>query len=282
MSVGNVLFNRKATLAIGKKIKGSKGPVEPIDAREFRTRLKFKIVKDETGDANKSTISIFNISEDSKTFLEQDDLVVFFNAGYGDNVSNVFFGDLIRFNEKRNGPDILTTLEIGDGEVALRESNVQIGLGPGATNHQVIDIAVKAFNVSKSFTTDIPLIKYQNGFSYSGSAKKLMIEQMKAVKLTWSIQSGEMQILQKLQTDEQTAIEISPKTGLIGMPTKTKDGVEFISLLNAGLRPGRSVVLNSKRFLDGSGANVKLQKTTFEGDTHEGKWQVKCEGLIIK
>jgi len=274
----NILFIRKAELIIGPKI--SESAVEPVDARVFKTRLNFSIEKDETGNANKCKISIYNISEDSKTFLEKDDLVVFLNAGFGDGVSNIFFGDLQRFSEKRNGPDIITTIECGESEKILREAHIQISLGPGATNRQVVDAAIKKLNLSKGFQVEIPIVKYQNGFSFSGPVKKLMNEQMGAVKLNWSIQSGEMQILGEKETDEQIAIEITPNTGLIGMPTKTKDGVEFTSLLNPGLRPGRAVRLESKRFLDGSGANVKLTKTVFKGDTHEGQWLVKCEGII--
>lgn len=161
----DILFNRKVELIIGPKSPNTNAPVESINARQFNTRVKFKIVNDETGDSNKSTISIFNISEESKTFLEQDDLVVFLNAGYPDSIGNIFFGDLIRFTEKRNGPDIITTLEVGDTETVIKETNIQLGLGAGATNRQVIDAAIKKLNVSKGFQTTIPLIKYQNGFS---------------------------------------------------------------------------------------------------------------------
>ena len=157
----------------------------------------------------------------------------------------------------------------------IAESNVR------ATNRQVINAAAAALNISNGFQAEIPLITYQNGFSFSGPVKKLMNEQMKLVNLNWSIQNGAFQITEKTKTDEQLAIELGQRSGLIGTPTKTKDGVEFISLLNPELTPGRAVKLNSSRFLDGSGANIKVGKSFFAGDTHEGPWQVKCEGDII-
>ena len=87
------------------------------------------------------------------------------------------------------------------------------------------------------------------------------------------------------------------KTGLLGFPTKTENGVEFVSLLNNKIRPGRAVKLESKQFqglrgqdqntnqvasqaLEGSGAIVKVKKATFEGDTHEGSWKVTVEATI--
>lgn len=276
----NVLFIRKAELIIGPKVPFTNGPVEPVDAISIKTRLKFNVVQDESGNANKAKISIYNLSEDTKTFLEKKDLVVFLNAGYESNLSSLFFGDLQRFDEKRSGPDITTTIECGDGEKSLTEANIQLGFGPGATNKQVIDAAIKKLNMPKGFMADIPVIKYHSAFSYAGSVKNLMNNQMALVDLDWSIQNGEFQVLGKAQTGGQIAVELSPETGLIGTPTKTKDGVEFISLLNPEIRPGRAVVLNSKRFLDGSGATVKVIKTTFDGDTHDGQWQVKCEALI--
>ena len=217
----NILFIRKAELIIGPKVSGTNAAIEPVDARSFNTRLNFEIIKDESGNANKSKISIYNISEESKTFLEQDNLVIFLNAGFGVGISNIFFGDLQRFTEKRNGPDIITTIECGESENILRDAHIQIGLGPGATNRQIIDMAIDKLSLSKGFQVEIPLIKYQNGFSFSGTVKKLMNEQMKLVNLNWSIQAGEMQILGENETDEQVAIELSASSGLIGMPTKT-------------------------------------------------------------
>lgn len=280
MTSRNLLYLRKGELIVGQKVADTNAAIEPQNALQIKTRLNFTVEKDESGNANKAKINIYNLSEDTKTFLERDNLVVFLNAGYAGGISNLFFGDLQRFDEKRNGPDIITTLECGDAENILREANIQIGLGKNATNIQVINQAIAKLKLSKGFQATIPEIKFANGYSFSGQVKTLLNEMMEMVNLKWSIQNGELQILGETQSDFQTAVLLNQNSGLIGTPTKSKDGVEFISLLNPEIRPGRAVVLESKRFLNGSGATVKVNKTVFTGDTHEGAWQVKCEGVI--
>lgn len=278
----SLLFLRKVELIVGQKVAFTNGPVEPVDAIQFNTRVKFKVELDDSGNANKATITVYNLSEESKAFLEKENGIVFLNVGYQDSVSNLFFGDIQNVEEKRTGPDILTTLECGDAEKILREANIQIGLGPGATNRQVIDAAIAKLKIAKGYQTEIPEKTYQSGFSYSGPVKALLDEQFKSVDLSWSIQGGELQVTEKDKSDQQIAVEISKDSGLIGSVTKTKDGAKFKSLINTDLRPGRAVVINSKRFLDGSGVNGKITKTVFDGDSNDGAYFVEVEASIIK
>lgn len=285
MSNSDVLFLRKAELVIGQKVTATNGPVEPVLARVFRTRLNFNIVFDGSSNANKASIKIYNLSQDSRTFLEQKNIIAFLNVGYeSGELSNLFFGDVDDKNgvhTERSGPDIITTLEVGDAEKALRFALVKVGLAPGATNRQIIQEAIKQLNVSISQIETIPLRKFQNGFSYLGPAKDLLDNELKKVNLTWSIQNGELLIIGPNKTDQQSAVLISPKTGLISYPTKTQDKIIFKSLLIPSIRPGRAVRLESKIFKDGSGANIKVDKATFNGDTHQGAWHVDVEGTII-
>lgn len=278
----DVLFIRKAELIVGKKVDGTNAPLEPVDARKFLTRLVFVVEQDESSNSNKAKIQVYNLSEDSRTFLEQDNLVVFLNAGYESGVSNLFFGDLQRFEETRVGPDIITTLECADAQNILRAANIQIGLGPGATNRQVLSMAAKKLNVAIAQIEQIPLISYTQGFSFSGQVKEVLNQITKTVGFTWSIQNGELIILSKEGTDKQEAVVFSPETGPISYPSKDKETVKFENLLNPKVRPGRAGILQSKRFKDPAGAKLKVNKATFEGDTSgQGPWKVKVEGTLI-
>lgn len=285
MAINNILYLREAEVVVGKKVTATNGPVEPVEARVFKTRISFEVEQDGSGNANKAKIRIYNLSESSRIFLEQKDMVVFLNVGYeSSGLTNLFFGDIDDKNGihvERSGPDIITTIEAGDAEKILREANIQIGLAQGATNLQIINAAAAKLKVSASYKTNIKSITYQNGFSFSGQVKKLLNEMGKQAGFEWSIQNGELLILSSKETDKQEAVFISAKTGLIGYPTKTQDKVIFNALLNPKIRPGRAVRLESKIFLEDIGANVKVEKTSFSGDTHEGPWQVKVEGAIV-
>lgn len=284
MAVENLLFLRKAELIVGTKVTGSNSDIEPEDARVFRTRINFDVEKDEGSTANKAKINIYNLSGESRAFLEQKNLVVFLRVGYetGD-LTTLFFGDVDEENgihNKRSGPDIITSIEAGDGEAALRDSNIQVGLSSGATNLQLIDLAAKKLFVSTAYISPIKSYTFQKGFSYSGSAKGLLDQMAKLSGFQWSIQNGELLILIPSENDQQQAVFLSKETGLIGFPVKTQDKLEFTSLLNPFITPGRAVIVESSIFKNGESATAKVSKAKYKGDTHEGTWEVFAEGQI--
>ena len=288
------LYLREAELIVGPKVTFTNAPVEPVDARNFKKRIAFNVVKTSESAPNKAKITIYNISQESRNFLEDDDLVVFLKAGYKDGVGTIFFGDVVRMESQRNGPDILTMLECGDSEKILLTAHIDIGLGAGATNIQALNLAAAKLNLTLGPIQGVKTINYLNGFTFSGLAKDLLDQIAKQTGTEFNVQDGEIRILPPDATDTQTAVLITPETGLVGFPTKTKDGVTFKSLLNPNLKPGRAVKLESKQFqgefgaksdkkasqsLSDSGAIIKVRKVVFDGDTEEGSWFSTVEGV---
>lgn len=295
-SNGDLLFIRKAEVIIGPRVSFSNGPVEPPDARKFGAyvdydgtlksgiRIKFEIEKDDSSNANKAKISLYNISVESRAFLEKKNLVIFLNVGYADFMRNVFFGDVKRIEEKRDSADIVTILECGDAETTLRESYIQVGLNAGCTNIQIIDQVVKQLNLPVSYKTEIKSIKYNQGFSYSGLSSKLLDQLTKHAGIKWTVQDGEI-IFSKTKESDNLQTEaplISAETGLLSIPTKDDKGVKFECLINPSIRPIRAVKVESKKFLSGQSVLIKVLKADYDGDTHDGDWKMKIEGEVIK
>jgi hypothetical protein len=293
-TVGDRLYLRAAELIVGVRSSGGRSNLVPANARTIRNRIKFTVDKTSEGNSNKANITVYNLAPDTLSFLESKDLFVILKAGYVDAISTIYVGDLLKGKNDRQGPDVITTLECGDGEVAMREAMVNVGLAAGAKNTQVIEqaiAAITAFNVSRGFVETIPSRTFANGFSYSGPAKRLLHEQLKSVGLEFSIQDGELNVFGPNKADKSVAVEISKDTGLIGYPTKTPLGVDFTSLLNPFIRPGRSCKVISKQFYGAfgsqsgvastsvvkSGQVVRVRRALFEGDTQDGQWTVKVE-----
>jgi len=291
----NSLFIRSHELVIGPKVTGLASNIEPPNARRFFNRVNFSIEKTSTPDPNKSKISIYNISQESRNFLEQSDLLLFLKAGFQDEISNIFIGDILRREASRSGPDVIYTLECGDSEGIISRAHVDIGLGPGATNVQLFNLAAEKLGLTLGIKKGIVTRVFKNGFSFSGLASDLLTQQTVNIGLEWSVQDGELRIMPKDEDDGEEAVVISPETGLIGFPTKTPDGVKFTSLLNPKLRPGRAVKIESKQFFGQTGPNanliastsliesgsiVKVRKATFTGDTREGQWVTEVEAVL--
>jgi hypothetical protein len=88
-----------------------------VKDRLFFGRIAFHISKgDKKSESNKSTISLYNLSEKSRGFLESSVTTkkkkgekVLLSAGYGNVLSNIFLGDIQKVIVTQEQSDIITT-----------------------------------------------------------------------------------------------------------------------------------------------------------------------------
>lgn len=249
-----------------------------VNGRAFTVRTAFSISKGKTGKANKSTVTLHNLSEDSRNFIEKSGTTVILEAGYQDRLSIIFVGDIKKVVTSRKGPEVLTTIESGDGETQITNAHIELSLGPGATDEQIINAAVAALGLPTGVIKGLPDTANQTGFAFSGRAGELLDQMTEKSGLEWSVQTGALQIMPEDENTGETAVLLSSNTGLLGLPNKKDDGLEINSLLNPELRPGRLVRVESKLLI---GPNLyKATTVEHEGDTREGRWTSKVEGKV--
>jgi Baseplate hub gp41 len=257
------LYIRNARLTVGTK--------------QFSTRVAFNIVKGTNGKAaNKGKVSVYNLAEDSRSFIEKSDALMKVEAGYGDNLSVIYLGDIKKVEHKRSGPDVVTTLECGDGEKKLTDAHIEISLGADAKVNQIINAAVSALGIDRGVIKNIPQTVFQNGFAFSGKVSDLLDRIAKKEELDWSVQDGALQIYPTGEDTGETAVLLNENTGLLGVPNKTEDGFVAKSLLNPDIIPGRQIQVESK-FLTGRAIFV-AEKVNHIGDVREGDFVTKVEG----
>ena len=301
LAVGISLDPTDANIAIDTPgaVGAATGIVLPPDtlgnALLIRTRLKFKVTKDTESNSNKTKIDIYNLSQQTRNFLENENLKVRLNVGYNGVQSTLFLGDVVEngTRNRRDGPDIISTLECGDAEKVLTERHIDLSLGPGATLDQVIASATQSLGIIPSVIEGLIPKTWLQGFQFSGKVKDLLDQVIGNADAEWNIQDNELRITGTQSTTDETVVVVTPRTGLLGFPTKTKKGIEFKALINPLFRPGRRVKLESKQFtglfglspttpasaaLFEAGNTVKIRKVVFNGDTHEGPWDaiVNC------
>jgi hypothetical protein len=97
----------------------------------------------------------------------------------------------------------------------------------------------------------------------------------KSMNLKWSIQNEKIQVLGRGGANNEPPILMNSSTGLINSPGKTKEGIEFESLLNPDLVPGRRVKLDSL-FIKGM---YVVSVVTHDGDSQKGPNSSKCEAF---
>lgn len=267
------LFNRTATVVVGKnKLTGKK---------YAGFRVQFEIDKTSESSPNPAQIRIFNLSKSTRSAFEEKGLVVLLNAGYATLGSSpierqIYAGDVRRTYTRRQGPDLVTTLEAGDAEIALRGTHVEQSYGEFTSPSQVIQGLASKLGVS--IGTIVPSLAnlFQNGLSLSGLVSDHLDTLTSQAGLEWHVTDGELNVLDPKLPTPEPAVLVSKDTGLIGFPSKTLQGIiEFNSLLNPELKPGRAVSLVSEAIT----GVFRVRRVKYRGDTFGGDWVAAVEAI---
>ena len=282
-------FNRTMALVVGQ------GGQQGFEITNLR--VAFEIVKSDSRNPNKSTIRIFNLSPSSRRAIEKPDVRCVLRAGYEEESGPLecFNGNVTFSWTAKEGPDIITTLELGDGIVAYRDSVVSIGYGAGATSRQIIEQIASRMGLPLQMPNDAPSRAWANGFSSQGSARAALDRVTRGAGLAWSIQNGTLQIVRAGGTTNRTVFEIAADTGMIGSPERQRkgsgqavqtrdqatgqnrraasateqwDGWRVKSLMLPTLLPNDRVKLKSA-YAEGV---MRIKEIRHIGDTHQGDW----------
>jgi len=251
-------------------------------------RIRFKCEKTNESSPNNAEIEVFNLAESTRSTLEAKNTKVRLSIGYlglnaagfagtgiggSSSVEVVFVGDVVKTTQKIETPDIITTLEVADGSNRFRNSRLEKGYPPNTKLNPVFDDLETSLGLGKGTRQGVPDKTYANGLSLSGPSREHLDVLTRSNGLEWSIQDETLQIIPAGQGTTESVILLASDSGLIGSPNKTAKGVEFTSLIQPRLRPGRRVQIDS-RALKGI---FKIRKVEHAGDSHEGDFLSKCE-----
>lgn len=245
----------------------------------------FNVVKTLKPEPNKAELTIYNLNPSNRSKLEQMvQAPVQIEAGYQDGMSVLFLGDLRTAITIHQGPDYITKLSSGDGERAVKTARVNVSLKKGSAGaDKVLEAVAKSLGVGDgNLKQALNAIKaagladlFSEGTVIFGSAFREMTTICHSLGLTWSIQDGKLQILEKKKALEGQAIKINERTGLIGSPTVDNKGVLTCqTLLIPDVFPGRLMVLESERIQ----GQYRIESCQYTGDTRGQDWYIQIEG----
>lgn len=203
-------------------------------------------------------------------------------AGYVGALSLIFRGDLRKAVPSRDGTDWTVKVTAGDGEHALRSARVSRSFAPGTTVQAVVQHIAEAMGVgignavtalrgASLGTAGLIGDALPEGTVLHGSAAAELTRLCESARKTWSIQEGNLQILDLGGALSRTAILLSPDTGMVGTPEIVNRRVITVkALLQPGLVPGQQVVVQSDALL--STAPWRITEAEYSGDTHGVDW----------
>lgn len=258
------------------------------DSAAAGLRIQFKITKTLKKEPNTSEITVYNLSPTRRASLQQKGVKVILEAGYLDTgLARYFIGDARTIDHIRSGADWETKFQVADGERSWRFARVRESFSPGTPASDALKRIGRATglgtgNLDKQAGNITATL--DQGFAANGSASREFDRLIRSLRLTWSTQDGEIQILGEDEVLDLPIPEISPDSGLIGSPEmgsppkKGKPQLAKFKTLLLPTKPGGKVKLKSDRY-DGY---VKVQACEFEGDTVSGDWYTSISGLLLK
>lgn len=254
------------------------------DIRIDGLRVKFNIKKDVKPDNNYCRLEIYNLSPDTRRKVtNESDALVRIQAGYRENVGLVEIcqGNISAVSHAVSRPDVITTIHCKDGFAATRTNLISVSYGDGTPLYTIIENLTEELGLPVRFTAYDRNAILQSGFSYLGSIRDCLDLLSTQFDFQWSIQDGQLLILEMDGNTNRQAVLLSPDTGLIAEPEEVvserdldepaRGEYDVLSLLQPQLNIGDIVVIQSGA-LNG---NFVVNEINHIGDNRGAEWVSK-------
>lgn len=268
-----------------------------LDERKNENVLKveFQIERNLKKDPSRANISIYNLTEENRALFQTFDTLIEIEAGYRDNVSQIFSGTIDFASSTLDGRDWVTTVQAGDGTKQFKEARVKTSLrGPVGIQRVIKSISralgYKPGNLQQQLDLGpLPRPKppagskakvtkrfFPKGVTLSGKAETLFTKYVQAFGLQWSVQDGSYLLLGPKETIGTNIIVLRPDTGLIGSPQAGEKGfVNLRCLMQPELLPARQIRIEAAN--DVVNGDYRIERSVFKGDTWGSDWYVDVE-----
>lgn len=282
---------RKCTLIVAN---GSEG----IDLSQLH--IQFSVGQSDLETPNNAFIRVFNLSQDTSKRIQKEFTRVVLQAGYENGAFGIIFDGTIKQirRGKLNSMDTYLDILAADGDEGLNFGVVNKTLAAGATPKDQAAVYAEAMNTPIGYQEygigDVSLIR---GKVMYGMARDGMRNLARSTQTTWTVQDGKVVVLPLTGYLPNEAVVLNSKTGMIGLPEQTQEGIAVQCLLNPKLRIGSQVQIDNASI---QRAQINLAYTAFnvfpsvaddgfyrvlvcehEGDTRGQPWYSKLTCLTV-
>lgn len=211
-------------------------------------RIRFQVRQGDVQTPNWAEITVTNPAPNTVSKAKKEYTKVTLQAGYEGNFGTIFKGEIRQIRYGRENPtDTYLTILGTDGGQAHNYAVVNKTLAAGSTFRQQVDAALepmKALGVTVGYIADLGSATMPRATVLFGMARDILRSIAQATNTSWSIQNGEFQMIKNGQYRPGDAIVVNSRTGMIGLPIQTLDGIEVRTLLNPQIQPGRRIKID--------------------------------------
>lgn len=266
-------------------------------------RIKFAVKKSGIMTPNTADILVYNLDYSTAQIIKKEFTHIILQAGYVDNYGVIFTGNIKwAWDGRENATDTVLNIVGGDGDSAYNFAVVNKTLAAGSSPTDGLNVALGSMQnsgVGRSYVGALPANRLPRGKVMYGNAREYLRNIADTNGFTWSIQDGQMVFIKQSTYLPGEAVVLSTKTGLIGQPQQTIEGIMMKALLNPKLRIHGRVQIDNKSVqtfkinpnVPGSPANTPVPLTNdglyyilvaeYIGDTRGTEWYTTLQTLNI-
>lgn len=237
---------------------------------------------------NTLMLRVYNLSEAQRQTLSgAGSLTVLLEAGYIGGTAQIYFAGARSAWSTREKADYVTHIESSDTiarPTGIKKTRkIQVGSNGGsvyktmgarvpiAQAFQTIaaSLGLGTGNLNQALAAGSAPITAVNGSALVGNGARRMTDLCRSCGLEWSVQDGQLQLLNIGATLSSQAISVTDSNGLVDSPAVDSQGaLSLKTLLIPGLAPG--VLLNvDSLFVQGG---YRIEKIRYAGNTKGQEW----------
>lgn len=247
---------------------------------------------------NPCEITIFNLNRDTERLILSQGDKIYIEAGYlnPELYGAIFSGHIYQAKRgKANVTDYTLTLRALGSYDILSIGIVGTTARRGANYRELLDLVAQSSDpplevgeVPEGWGEDKQLSK---GISLVGKTKDVIKGIADSTNTMIRIDEGKINVIQLAESPKE-AFELNYKTGLVGQPVQTKEGVDFQCLLNPKMKLNSWVHINNAYInevdvefgdpvvqkLDTDGL-YRIVERQFQFDTRGNDWYLNCKAI---
>lgn len=202
---------------------------------------------------NALDVRIYNLKAATANIISKTEFNrISLSAGYASNIGLLFTGSIKQFRQGRiNQLDSYVDITAADSDEAYNFATISASVPVGGTGSQVHDLLLTAFQqksgatgVSAGYAPEFRPTGLKRGSVMYGMARDECRNFALQNQCKWSLQDGGLTFIPWTSYIGSADIPIiSVKTGLIGVPEQTQQGIQIKTLLNSNYKVGQLIQL---------------------------------------
>lgn len=217
-------------------------------------RIKFTVKRSDTMTPNVADIRVYNLEEKTALQIKKEFNRVILQAGYEGNSGVIFQGNIKQvIIGRESATDTFIDIVAGDGDRAYNFAIVNTTLAKGSSQLDQVNAAATATSekgVTAGHIGEMPPERLPRGKVMYGNARTYLRDVAQTTDKAWSIQDEKITFIPKKSYLPGERVVLTSKTGMIGTPQQTNEGVNIKALLNPLLQIGGRVEINNKSIAD--------------------------------